>query len=460
MAYQKRGYVLLSTWHQFRRLNDEYTFKLSAERDIRKVVVDPHNLLMDINRMNNQSGLLPPVEVRFDNMFYDRTPVNEYALRWRPDLWYDEPNGPQVGFHAHGSYLEVEHRFSLDVRLGTKSGRAFVDAEVSFPFRPFGARSVSSHKFLMANHRSFMSTTLEKTFRHWYSRPDHELFRLELNYLDMSGKQANRFEPLPDDRQKYLPDQTWEATDTYYAVVTSRILRTFRYGSYGLSDVLTYGAYSEDGRRRAFSQHRMTAELTLQCGNKPWFHLGLSLLDGFGEPPMQFLHHLGRVRSVDRFLTSPLFLTPGTFPVDWENDFYLADNRVRGYQDRDHYLIESLGASLELTPPDGLPFGWFRHLPLAGGFLAETDNALFVDYARVDLDGKGTYYPSLITDSDPNAGADKHTDYVSAGISLMLPSLWHEQTLRVDFPLYLNRPVVGDDEFAFRLSVAWLLPLP
>jgi len=30
--------------------------------------------------------------------------------------------------------------------------------------------------------------------------------------------------------------------------------------------------------------------------------------------------------------------------------------------------------------------------------------------------------------------------------------------VRLDFPLYLNKPMAGEDEFEFRFSVAWILP--
>jgi hypothetical protein len=48
--------------------------------------------------------------------------------------------------------------------------------------------------------------------------------------------------------------------------------------------------------------------------------------------------------------------------------------------------------------------------------------------------------------------------YSSLGLSLSFPPVWSQHKVRLDFPLYLNKPAVGDDNFEFRLSAAWILP--
>ncbi|HEX2896750.1 MAG TPA: M1 family aminopeptidase, partial [candidate division Zixibacteria bacterium] len=231
MRYQKLGYELLPDWEQFRRLNDKYECTFTSDKKIKKVVLDPYHLLIDIDRTNNQSGLWWPTEVRLDNLKYDRTPVWQYALRLRPDIWYDIPNGVQLGFHAHGSYLEIEKKFSLDARIGTKSERGLFDLEVSKPFEPFGNNSIVSNRILRADRRTFWSNVYEKKFKPLFARTDFDLIRLELNYLNLSGSQDDRFDPLPNDAVKYLPESTWDAAETEYAVVKLGRMRTFRYGS-------------------------------------------------------------------------------------------------------------------------------------------------------------------------------------------------------------------------------------
>ncbi|MBN1212127.1 MAG: M1 family metallopeptidase [candidate division Zixibacteria bacterium] len=458
MGFAKSGFALLPTWDQFRRFSDRYEFTVRSQRDIKKVVLDPHNLLVDIERRNNQSGLFWPTEIRLDNMKYDRTPVDKYKLRWRPDFWYDEPNSVQAGLHAHGSYLDIEDKFNLDVRLGTESGRPFVDALYSTPFRPFGYNSINEMRYLRSDYRTFFSQINEKIFKRYYSREDRELFRMELSYLNVAGEQKNRFEPIPDKIIEYLPNTMWDINQTCYAVMETGLLRTFRYGKYVFNIKNVLGGYDEDDRLRGFDQMELSWDLYLNFKKRPNLKLTFNLLNTGGEPPSQFLHHLSRVSEAERFINSKVFRSPGTFPADWEDDFFLANGRVRGYQDRMVYLTSSFGGSAELTVPDLLPYKWFKVIPVVGGFLSRIDQKFFVDLASVSMDNKEKYYPMLDTANETALYSDERIFYLSTGVSVTLPPVWSQHRVRLDFPLYLNKPVTDEEEFEFRFSVAWLLP--
>jgi len=455
MAYAKPGFALLPIWHQFRRLDERYNFSVNSERKIKKVIVDPDNLLMDINRLNNQSGL-PPIQFRLDNLKYDRVPVNEYALRARPDIWYDDPNGVQLGFHAHGSYLQIEKRFNLDARIGTRSGRPNVDFTIAVPFAPFGDRSELSWRVLRADRRLFYSNAFQKYFSKWHSRPDHKLFRLELNYLKIGGgKQANRLDPISEDVSKYFADPAWDATDNLYSALYTDLLRTFRYGSYHFYNANYFGALEEDGNYSGFLSVRYLFGLKLTNSTRTYCALNLDVVNITGQPSSQFIYQLSRGRAVDAFTSTKLFRSPGTFPLEWRDNFYLGLGPVRGYQDRAIYFTESYAGSVELTPPDIIPFRFLAKLPLVGGFLSKIDNALFVDAASVSMEEKEVYYPVPISTSETALSGGDQRFYLSAGISLLSPPVWSNQHLRLDFPLYLNKPAGNEKEFEFRFSVAW-----
>ncbi|MCH7689525.1 MAG: M1 family metallopeptidase [candidate division Zixibacteria bacterium] len=458
MAYKKKDFALLPIWNQFRRLSDSYETTITSQREIKKIILDPFELLMDIDRTNNSSDFLPPIELRLDNMFYDRVPVNKYALRLRPDFWYDNPNGVHLGFHAHGSYLDIENKFSLDFRIGTRSGRPQIDFEYSTPFEPFGYQSTISNRLLRTDFRTFTSFSYEKRFKKFYSRPDFKLLRLELNYLNLDGKQQNRLAPLQNDVTKYLNGKNWDAAGVWYTTVKSSMLRTFRYGSYSFSGQITVGTYSEDDRLLGFQEGEYAANLKLENSAREYFSLSLHYLGTDGEPPSQFVNHLSRGSAVSEFVSSRVFRSPGTIPNRWENDIYLFNGRVRGYQERNVYLTKSFGASLSITPPDLLPYYWLRKLPLIGGFLSKIDQSLFADGAFVSMQGKELSYSEPIRSSETLANPSDEIFYFSAGISLVFPPVWSEHRVRLDFPLYLNKPLAGEKEFDFRFSIAWILP--
>ena len=456
MGYDKPGYSLLPTWHQFRRIEDTYEFEFRSQREIKKVVVDPYELLPDVDRLNNQSGLLPPYEIRFDNMLYDYAPLDKYAIRWRPDLWYDEPNGVQVGLNLRGSYLEMDNRFDAATRVGTESARPFVDIRLANPFEPFGNNSVTSVRALFADRRSFYSTAYEKRFKPMYSQPDQELFRLELNSLEATGQQRYMFSPLPEDIVEYLPEYNWFCNWIYYSDLIAGSYRTYHNWQYQFVTSNKVGGYDKADGNGGFLQSDWRLEVQISHRERAFLKLRGEYITTSGEPPGQLLYQLSRVTAVDRFLESPIFRTPGTFPRDWEDDFYLSGERVRGYQDRSLYIMDGLAGSITLVPPDLLPFKWFKKVPLAGKFLAGIDNQLFVDAASITMDDRQGYYP-FPTIEEP-VGEDGYKTYMSAGVSVSFPSIWKGQRFRIDFPVYLNHPVAGEDEFDFRASVAWIVP--
>ncbi|MCH7879665.1 MAG: M1 family metallopeptidase, partial [candidate division Zixibacteria bacterium] len=57
-TFIKDGYHDAGTWQQYRQPSRKYTFTAHAPGGVKKVVVDPYNLLPDINRLNNSSGFL------------------------------------------------------------------------------------------------------------------------------------------------------------------------------------------------------------------------------------------------------------------------------------------------------------------------------------------------------------------------------------------------------------------
>jgi len=461
MDYAKPGHILLPTWHQFRRLDDTYEFTLKARRDVSRVIIDPDQLLMDINRLNNQTrlfGVVPPIEVRFDNLLYDRTPLDKYALRWRPDLWYDEVNGVQAGLHLHGSFLEIENRFSLDARVGTESARPFIDGRLATPIGILGYNSIVYNRYLRADRRWAFVNGYEKRFKKHYSRPDQEILRIEMGLQDVSGDQTSRLVPIEEDISQYFAPQVWDANYTAYFNLITGWIRTFRYGEYQFVTTQLIGESEDQGTHRGFMQSEYDFAVALGRGARRYLELQLGAVSTNGDPPSHFLHQLSRMPAYRRFLDAPVFRSPGTIPPDWEDDIYLAGSGVRGYQDRPVYLTESWSASLMVTPPDLLPYRWLRPLPLVGSFLSRVDQSFFVDAAAITMDGRESLYPFPISANETLPHGDQWAYYVSAGVSLRFPSVWHGHRFRLDFPIYLNKPAAGDDEVEFRFSMAWLLP--
>ena len=459
MDFARPGYRPAPTWNQFRRYSDTYEFNIRSERKISKVVIDPENISMDINRLNNSTGLLPPIELRLDNLKYDRTPVNQYALRLRPDFWYDNPNGLQIGVHSHGSYLESVRKFSLDLRVGTKSGKVALDHLYSTPFKPFGNLAQIGARTLITDKRQMYQVSLEKTFKRWYSRPDRVVIRFDHSLIHSSPGSDDRLVPPPSEFQKYLSDPNWEMSQIWTSSAHVGWLQTFHNGELSLegnSQAVVYGEYDEN---RAAIEDRIDSRLKISIPKRATIELRAGFNLTFGRPPAQFLRHLSHARAIDNFTDTKIFRSPGSFPTTWGSDFYLSGGPVRGYHDRPIWFYDCWHTSFELTPPDLWPFRWFKSVPLIGGFLSKTDHSVWLDAAWVTMQNSEYDYLAPLSASETAVDGDHFRSYTSAGVSLNFPPIWSQQHVRLDFPLYLNRPAPGDKEFAFRFSAAWLLPV-
>ncbi|MCB2231794.1 M1 family metallopeptidase [bacterium] len=463
MGYQKPNYRLTQAWKQFRTPDNAFEFRVTARRKIAKVVVDPFELLMDIDRRNNVAPILwffPPTEVRVDNLLYDRTPIDKQAMRVRPDLWYDDVGGFQIGGHSHGSFLERRDRHSVDLRWLSRSGGMFGDVTFSGPISPFSIDGVGGQRFLWTKNRSYSSTWYEIDMKPGYALPGGSWVHVEVNFFSWSTDEdpVDRSQPLPGDLSEFVTGQAWDLGETVWGVVEHGWVSAFRYGKFGFSERAQIGKAAYNGPNEGFFENQFQIRFSLHNSKRTWLSLRGEYLTTEGRPPAYLVRHLSRAPAMDRFAKAPVFRSPGTFPTDWEPDFYLAEQRVRGYQDRYLYLTKAAGGSLEITPPDLLPFRWLGRTPLIGGWLSKVDNTLFFDFSSISMEQKEQYYPGVIRGNETIPAGDGRRWYLSSGLSLTLPPFWKgRHRVRLDFPVYLNRPAVGEKETDFRLSVAWLV---
>ncbi|MCH7879213.1 MAG: hypothetical protein IH914_07865 [candidate division Zixibacteria bacterium] len=90
----------------------------------------------------------------------------------------------------------------------------------------------------------------------------------------------------------------------------------------------------------------------------------------------------------------------------------------------------------------------------ASRFISRFDIEFFLQTAWVNFKGinrSGSY--------ETQTGSQGFNYYSSAGVSFVSPSIWNGQQIRFDFPVYLSRPLPGEEKWDFRFSAAWILPL-
>lgn len=88
-----------------------------------RAVVDPDTvLLLDVNRLNNVSGMLSPVRTHFfiEALATDPPELFAYGISWQPALGFNNRDGLKLGVELRGAYLGLFHRFHLAVLQGIR----------------------------------------------------------------------------------------------------------------------------------------------------------------------------------------------------------------------------------------------------------------------------------------------------------------------------------------------------
>lgn len=108
---------VLPKWYGWDKLQPTYTATVTIPGGVKNVIIDPSERLADINSYDNRWR--KNVEVRFDSHILPPPSWKKYRIWMRPDLWYNSYDGFQLGYHMHGSYLNLKHKFEFTIWLNT-----------------------------------------------------------------------------------------------------------------------------------------------------------------------------------------------------------------------------------------------------------------------------------------------------------------------------------------------------
>ncbi len=116
----ERKWIPVDDW--LRTMSKERTYSYTFDKPPVKVEINPTRELLDINRLNNTSRWIPPMQVSLiPKIFGDIKPIDEYAIRSAPyvaPLAADFSNGWLVGWTFLGSYLDRTDRIAIGPRIG------------------------------------------------------------------------------------------------------------------------------------------------------------------------------------------------------------------------------------------------------------------------------------------------------------------------------------------------------
>lgn len=119
------GYARWGSWDQLHEPRDQYDLSMTIQAPSRPVqlLIDPDDLLVDRNPLNNASSR-PPVAIRLDPglLPMPEAPVDRYLVTFGPRLGYNERWGIMPGVRLAGSFMERLHRFEAEGYFPLPSG--------------------------------------------------------------------------------------------------------------------------------------------------------------------------------------------------------------------------------------------------------------------------------------------------------------------------------------------------
>lgn len=448
------GAAVLPKWYSMSgKINRTYEATLTLPQPVARVEIDPSGRLADVYRLDNRSGFLPKQKWVWALSRPD-TPLDAYLVRWRPDLWYNNVDGLLLGADFRGAYLD---RFSNGDRqiqfsprfAGNTPKRTF---SYSFNYRQ-PLRSLGAGQSWQA--QSSISTGLSRHALTFSQRWQRSPFETSFRQLDLQW----RFEKFFDSSYLMLPGSYSGAVNSLLKV---RYLRNYHAG-FGKGTYQVEIINSMPGGPSRFSKISLTSLQDVTINRH--FSLRLRVFAGYlaGNAPAQsrlYLHG----GSPEDWISNTWYAALGTLPARWAREGHIqpaGGGNVRGYQiDRAYRsasqpagvenLVSSgnrlLTANLELNIPS-LITPLFEMVPGLSEYFT-TKTYLFFDSGIIDFATR-----------DDVIGL-RQTARSDAGIGviaeLQLPGSLRELgalKVRFDFPLYLSKPLAGDDDFEFR----WLM---
>jgi len=108
------GKTILKKWYGWDLLQPTYKAKITLRKNekVEFVEIDPPHYLADIDLTNNKKGAGGINTFEFEHHVPTIPSWSKKRNYWRPDIWYNQYDGFQIGPHFEGKYLN-KHSYSL-----------------------------------------------------------------------------------------------------------------------------------------------------------------------------------------------------------------------------------------------------------------------------------------------------------------------------------------------------------
>ncbi len=341
-AYEERP--RLPYWHF---TQENYRAELLLKQKIDYVEIDSSLRLMDVNRLDNRSGLLPPMQFVFMRPQSAAPPLDKYLWEIWPIAFYNDYDKIKIGLKFKGGYLDTDHLFTARFWYKTAYGGGDTDLRYKHPTGWPGRRSwFKLRGYILDGHQGGQVALSKQINKSGRQEPFYRL-QIELNANHMYGEQ---YQTVPWTKG-YLNTLilSWERNLERYWKSNSRIKLHLRNSVFG--------------SKYSFSQTELNWHKQLMSVRHN-FELHLKFRGGYseGRVPAQHLFALSGLNGW-QILNEPFYRSRGImhYTLFRKGYFYATDGaQVRGYglypDDTPLYGEKTLILTSELLMPNPLEF--------------------------------------------------------------------------------------------------------
>jgi aminopeptidase N len=403
--------------------------------------INPDGRIADINRLNNVTGL-PPVDLGFDNTFYEATPQDAYALKWRPSIWYTDEGGWNAGYRLRGSYLEDMYGVRFYHLFNFRDRTMNYDLSLTHNAWKVSPLTTLTARVWRMEGRKGVSVGFSKGFRRALSIPPYHTVSVRYGYV-----QADNPEYL------LLPD-TWQQGGLHR--MTAGYNYTNRGSYWRTSAAVTFEASTSLFSESDFLYTKRSIEVKADFDMPGRWIMALRYFNGIGsgDIPGQTRYYFANASPLEQ-LDSPLLRSKGVIPTTLR-DHAIAPGGglMRGYVDQFRTGDKMEAINAEARFGSLIPF--FRpRIPVLSSLMDQLKTTFFLDAGRIvrqdetlwkarfEIDcGFGVQLNSLRRLFGVLGQSDLFTD-----IGL--------ETIRFDVPLYVSAPLPDEAKLKFR----WVLTM-
>ena len=473
--------AILPRWYGWGKLGQDYTAKVNIPGGIKTVMIDTTYRFADKNMTDNykQRGLptgLNAIKTTLDGGLAEQTDRRNYRLYVRPDIWWNPIDGIKAGVHFEGDYLFSLYKIDATIWWNThalqktdyesNSGdgiyKNYAPLNYSVSYNSPLVKSVPKLQ-LQLNSRYLDGEYFHKGGLAW-------IFN-DKNVFQAYGQSMWR-RNLND--KNYLTDpadwsSTWETPNTS---VNMAWIHNYNYATGAGRYVLSMRAPFLNGNGNSFNYSYAQLEAVnynylrkLEIRTRVFGRYGM----GTRLPYESLLYMAGA--SPEEQMENKYTRSIGFLPTDWEgmsrydvNHFQMGGGlNLRGFagyyspDERNGVMME--GYKARSGAAFNMEIGFENYIPYKPRLTRNWLHVSLYAFGDAGLAELSNYYTSSFQTIYPtNMWSNVHVD-AGAGMAFTIKN-WgvfekaRPLTIRVDFPVFINRPPYDNPQYAtFRYVV-------